>query len=254
MDSAASRELEGRVALVTGGARNIGRAIARALAAGGADVMVNALHPHADVDQTVRDIEIAGRRAGSHIADVTDPDAVAAMVKATVERFGRIDVLVNNAAVRPEQSFASMSFTDWRRVLAVILDGAFLCAQACAPHIARAGGGSIVNIGGETGHRGAAGRAHVVTAKAGLAGMTKALALDLAPERITVNCVVPGRIDTVRTGSVGPAQPIHRPAVPPIGRLGTPEDVAAMVRMLCGPNARYVTGQAIHLNGGGYLP
>ena len=254
MSHTEGRELYGKVALVTGGARNIGRAIARALAAGGADVMVNALHAHADVDRTVRDVEAAGRRAGSHIADVTDPDAVAAMVKATVERFGRIDALVNNAAIRPEQSFASMSFTDWRRVLAVILDGAFLCSQACAPHIARAGGGSIVNIGGETGHRGAAGRAHVVTAKAGLAGMTKALALDLAPDHITVNCVVPGRIDTVRTASVDPAQPAHRPGVPPIGHLGTPEDVAAMVRMLCGPNARYITGQAIHVNGGAYLP
>ena len=254
MSHTEGRELDGKVALVTGGARNIGRAIARSLAAGGADVMVNALHAHADVDQTVRDIEAAGRRAGSHIADVTDPDAVAAMVKATVERFGRIDALVNNAAIRPEQSFAAMSFADWRRVLAVILDGAFLCSQACAPHIARAGGGSIVNIGGETGHRGAAGRAHVVTAKAGLAGMTKALALDLVAERITVNCVVPGRIDTVRTDSDNPAQPAHRPAVPPIGHLGTPEDVAAMVRMLCGPNARYITGQAIHVNGGAYLP
>ncbi len=129
---------------------------------------------------------------------------------------------MNNAAMRPEQSFPSMSFADWRSVLAVILDGAFLCSQACAPHIARAGGGSIINIGGETGHRGAAGRAHVVTAKAGLAGMTKALALDLAAQRITVNCVVPGRIDTVRTGSGNPAQAAHRPAVPPIGHLGTP--------------------------------
>jgi len=254
MNHTEGRELDGKVALVTGGARNIGRAIARALAAGGADVMVNALHAHDDVDETVRDIEATGRRAASHIADVTDPDAVAAMVAVTVERFGRIDALVNNAAVRPGQSFASMSFTDWRRVLAVILDGAFLCSQACAPHIARAGGGSIVNIGGETGHRGAAGRAHVVTAKAGLAGMTKALALELAAERITVNCVVPGRIDTVRTGSVDPAQPAHRPDVPPIGHLGTPEDVAAMVRMLCGPNGRYITGQAIHVNGGAYLP
>ena len=88
--------------------------------------------------QTVRDIEAAGRRAESHIADVTDPDAVAAMVEATVERFGRIDVLVNNAAIRPEQSFAAISFADWRRVLAVILDGAFLCSHACAPHLARA--------------------------------------------------------------------------------------------------------------------
>ena len=254
MNAAPGRELAGKVVLVTGGARNIGRAIARALAAGGADVMVNALHAHDDLDRTVRDVEAAGRRAASHIADVTDPAAVAAMVAATVARFGRIDALVNNAAIRPEQSFADMSFADWRRVLAVILDGAFLCAQACAPHIARAGGGSIVNIGGETGHRGAAGRAHVVTAKAGLAGMTKALALDLAPQRITVNCVVPGRIDTIRAEPAAPGQSVHRPAVPPIGRLGTPEDVAAMVRMLCGPDARYITGQAIHVNGGAYMP
>ena len=153
----------------------------------------------------------------------------------------------------PEQPFADMTFADWRHVLAVILDGAFLCAQACLPHLARAGGGSIVNIGGETGHRGATGRAHVVTAKAGLAGMTKALALDLAPQRITVNCVVPGRIERCAQGPQSPER-VHRPAVPPIGRLGAPEEVAAMVRMLCGPDARYITGQAIHVNGGAYMP
>jgi len=248
------RELSGKVVLVTGAARNIGRAIARALAAGGASVMVNALHSRDDLDETVRLIEAAGGSAASHIADVTNPRAVAAMVAATVDRFGRIDALVNNAAVRPEQPFAAMSFDDWRRVLAVVLDGAFLCSHACLPQLARAGGGSIVNIGGETGHRGAAGRAHVVTAKAGLAGMTKALALDLAPQRITVNCVVPGRIDTVRAEPEVPGQAVHRPAVPPIGRLGLPEEVAAMVRMLCGPDARYITGQAIHVNGGGYMP
>ena len=216
--------------------------------------MVNALHSSDDVDATVRQIEAAGGTAASCIADVTDPDAVAAMVAATLDRFGRIDALVNNAAIRPEQAFADLSLADWRRVLAIILDGAFLCSHACLPHLARAGGGSIVNIGGETGHRGAAGRAHVVTAKAGLAGMTKALALDLAPQRITVNCVVPGRIDTVRVDPEVPGRAVHRPAVPPIGRLGLPEEVAAIVRMLCGPDARYITGQAIHVNGGGYMP
>jgi 3-oxoacyl-[acyl-carrier protein] reductase len=147
------RELSGKVALVTGGARNIGGAIARALAAGGADVMVNTLHAHVDVDETVRAVEAAGCKAASHVADITDPDAVAAMVAATVARFGRIDALVNSAAIRPEQPFASMSFGDWRNVLAVILDGAFLCSRACLPHLVRSGSGSIVNIGGETGHR-----------------------------------------------------------------------------------------------------
>ena len=247
-------ELSGKAVLVTGGARNIGRAIARALAAGGASVMVNALHSKSEADETVRLIEATGRIAASCIADVTDPVAVAAMVAATLDRFGRIDALVNNAAVRPEQDFAELSFADWQRVLSVILDGAFLCSQACLPHLVRAGSGSIVNIGGETGHRGAAHRAHVVTAKAGLAGLTKALALDLAPQGITVNCVVPGRIDTLRVDPGVPGQAVHRPAVPPIGRLGLPEEVAAMVRMLCGPDARYITGQAIHVNGGGFMP
>ena len=248
------QELSGKVILVTGGARNIGRAIARSLAAGGATVMINALNSPGDLDDTVREIEGAGGTAASFLANVTDPDAVTAMVAATVDRFGRIDALVNNAAVRPQQPFAQMSFADWRHVLAVVLDGAFLCSHACLPHLARAGAGTIVNIGGETGHRGAADRAHVVTAKAGLAGMTKALALDLAPHRITVNCVVPGRIDTVRGDPDVPGQPSHRPAVPPIGRLGLPAEVAAMVRMLCGPDARYITGQSIHVNGGGYMP
>jgi 3-oxoacyl-[acyl-carrier protein] reductase len=147
-----------------------------------------------------------------------------------------------------------MTFAEWRRIVSVILDGAFLCSRACLPHLVGAGGGTIVNIGGEAGHRGAMARAHVVTAKAGLAGMTKALALDLAPHGITVNCVVPGRIDTVRQSAGTTAKPVHRPALPPIGRLGLPEEVAAMVRMLCGPDSRYITGQAIHVNGGGYMP
>ena len=251
-DSIPGRELAGKVALVTGGGRNIGRAIARALAAGGAGVMV-AARSRDDIEETARLIESGGGSAASFTADVTNPAAVSALVAATIERFGRLDALVNNAAVRTEQAFADMQFADWRRIVSVILDGAFLCSHACLPHLARGGSGSIVNIGGESGHRGAADRAHVVTAKAGLAGLTKALALDLAPQRITVNCVVPGRIDTARAPAEPGALP-HRTAVPPIGRRGTPEDVAAMVRMLCGPDARYITGQAIHVNGGGWMP
>ena len=248
------QELAGKVILVTGGARNIGRAIARSLAAGGASVMVTAHRSLDDVAETVRLVEGCGGTAASAVADVTDPDAVAAMVAATVDRFGRLDALVNNAALRTEQAFADIPFADWRHILSVVLDGAFLCAQACLPHLTASGSGAIVNIGGESGHRGATDRVHVVTAKAGLAGMTKALAHDLAAHHITVNCVVPGRIHTVRAPSGAPGAPVHRPAVPPIGRLGAPEEVAAMVRMLCGPDARYITGQAIHVNGGGWMP
>jgi 3-oxoacyl-[acyl-carrier protein] reductase len=247
-------ELAGKVALVTGAARNIGRAIARSLAAGGAAVMVNANTSRADAEQTVAMIEAAGGRAALHIADVTDAAAVATLVEATVKRFGRLDFLVNNAAVRAETAFAEIRFEDWRRVLSTILDGAFLCTQASLPHLIRAGGGSIVNLGGLTAHKGADGRAHVITAKAGLAGLTRALALDLAPHHITVNCVVPGTIETVRGLPGAPERPQHRRALPPIGRRGEPEEIAAMVRTLCGPDMRYVTGQSIHVNGGNFMP
>jgi 3-oxoacyl-[acyl-carrier protein] reductase len=244
-------ELAGKVALVTGGARNIGRAIARSLAAGGASVMVNAKSSRAEAEKTV---EMIGANAAVHIADVTKPDEVQALVDATVKRFGRLDFLVNNAALRYETPFSSMKFEEWRQVLAIVLDGAFLCARSALPHMIRAGGGTIVNIGGQTGHKGAAERAHVITAKAGLAGMTKALAMDLAPHKITVNCVVPGTIESQRGLPGVPERPAHRLTVPPIGRRGEPEEIAAMVRMLCGPDARYITGQSIHLNGGGFMP
>ena len=244
-------ELAGKVALVTGGARNIGRAICRSLAAGGASVMVNANTSRAEAEKTVGMI---GAKADLHIADVTKPEQVKALVEATVKRFGRLDLLVNNAAVRHETAFSSMSFQEWKNVLAIVLDGAFLCAQAALPHMIKAGGGTIVNIGGQTGHKGAAERAHVITAKAGIAGMTKALAMDLAPHKITVNCVVPGTIDSQRGLPGVPDRPAHRMTVPPIGRRGEPEEIAAMVRMLCGPDARYITGQSIHLNGGGFMP
>jgi len=244
-------ELAGKVALVTGGARNIGRAISRSLAAGGASVMVNANTSKAMAEETVKMI---GGSADLFIADVTNPAQVKALVEATLKRFGRLDFLVNNAAVRAETPFEQITFDDWRKIISVVLDGAFICTQACIPHMAKAGGGTVINIGGLTGHRGASGRAHVIAAKSGLAGMTKALALDLAPKKVTVNCVVPGTIDSQRGLPGVPDRPAHRAAPPPIGRRGEPEEVAAMVRMLCGPDARYITGQTIHVNGGGYLP
>ncbi|MGE0559536.1 MAG: SDR family NAD(P)-dependent oxidoreductase [Burkholderiales bacterium] len=247
-------ELAGKVALVTGGARNIGRCIALSLAAGGASVMVNANTSRKEGEETVAMIEKAGGRAALHIADVTDPQAVAQLVAETVKRFGRIDLVVNNAAIRAETPFDKITYDEWKRVTSIVLDGAFLVTQAALPHLIKAGGGAVVNIGGLTGHKGALHRSHVVTAKGGLAAMTKAVALDLAPSNITVNCVVPGTIDTVRGLPGAPPRPDHRVSLPPAGRRGYPEEIAAMVRVLCGPDARYITGQSIHINGGGLMP
>jgi 3-oxoacyl-[acyl-carrier protein] reductase len=239
-----------KVALVTGAARNIGRAIALELAAGGASVIVNAKSSREEAEETAALIRSAGGRALVHLADVTDPAQVAAMVAAALREFGRLDFLVNNAAYRAESAIDAMPLDEWRRVLASILDASFLCSQACLPHLK---GGAIVNLGGLTAHTGASGRAHVVAAKAGLIGLTRALAVELAPRDITVNCVVPGTIETLRDRPGAPERPAHRRGLPPLGRRGTPEEVAGAVRFLCGPGARYITGQALHVSGGGFM-
>src|SRR6202043_2557199 len=143
-----SQELSGRVALVTGAGRNIGRSIALALADGGASVVVNARTNRSEAEAVAAEIANAGGTAIALTADVADADAVIKMVAAAVAHFGRVDILINNAAVRAEQAFERMTLAEWRAVTAVILDGAFNCAQACLPHLRRAGGGVIVNIGG----------------------------------------------------------------------------------------------------------
>jgi 3-oxoacyl-[acyl-carrier protein] reductase len=247
-----SRELTGKVAIVTGAGRNIGRAIALTLADAGASVLVNARSNRAEADAVVRDVEAAGGRALVHLGDVADAEAMQAMSDAAVKAFGRIDILVNNAALRREKHFAEMDYAEWREILAVTLDGTFHCIKACLPALSQSGQGTIVNIGGLSAHSGAANRAHVVTAKAGIVGLTRALANDLAADGITVNCVVPGLIGTPRPKDK--PKPAHHLIHNTItGAHGRPEDVAAMVRFLCGPAARYITGQAIHTNGGAYL-
>jgi 3-oxoacyl-[acyl-carrier protein] reductase len=246
----ARRPLEGRVALVTGAARNIGRAIALALADAGAAVVVNARSSREAAEGVAAEIEHAGGRAMAYLADVTDERAVGAMVDAAVARFGRLDVLVNNAAVRDVTPIDAIDFATWRKVTGIILDGAFICCKACLAPLRASGAGAIVNIGGMSGHTGAAGRPHVVAAKLGLVGLTRALAHDLAPDGITVNCVVPGLIDTKRDASSGKTAHLRETL---LGRHGTPEEIAAVVRFLAGPEGRYVTGQEWHVNGGAYL-
>ena len=244
------RELQGRVALVTGGARNIGRAIALALADAGAAVVVNARTSRDEAESVVREIERAGGKSMAHLADVTDERAVNAMAQAALGGFGRIDILVNNAAVRDVAPIDSIGYEEWRKVTAIILDGAFLCVKACLPALRAGGAGAIVNIGGMSGHTGAAGRPHVVAAKLGLVGLTRALAHDLAKDAITVNCVVPGLIETKRGPTAGRTAHLHETL---LGHHGKPEDIAGVVRFLAGPGGRYVTGQEWHVNGGAYL-
>ena len=247
-----TQELSGRVAIVTGAGRKIGRAIALALAEGGAAVVVNARSNVQEAKAVAGEIERAGGKAFAVTADVADADAVASMVKDAASRFGRIDILVNNAAVRAEQAIESMTLAEWRAVTAVILDGAFNCVKACLPHLKRSGAGAIVNIGGISAHTGAARRPHVVTAKAGLVGFTRALAHELAADNIRVNTVTPGLMATPRPA--GQPEPQHHALVRSlVGRRGEPADIAAAVRFLCGPGAGFVTGQNIQVNGGTFL-
>jgi len=250
MDGA--KELNGRVAIVTGAGRNIGRAIALELAAGGAAVVVNTRANRAEAAAVAQEIIETGGAALPFTGDVADAEAVANMVAAAATRFSRIDFLVNNAALRAERPFADMTHDEWRKILDVILDGAFHCVKACLPYLQHSGAGAVVNIGGLSSHTGSKHRAHVVAAKSGLVGFTRALAHDLAEDNVTVNCVVPGLVATARPENVvlPDHHAVHRTLS---GRRGSPHDIATLVRFLCGPGARFITGQTIHASGGAFI-
>jgi 3-oxoacyl-[acyl-carrier protein] reductase len=246
-----NQDLAGQAAIVTGAGRNIGRAIALHLARAGASVVVNARSNKDEADSVVRDIEALGGKAVAVIGDVADPATAKALADAALKQFGRIDILVNNAALRREKPIDRMSYADWREVMAATLDSAFHGVAACIPAMKK-NGGTIINLGGMSAHIGSKGRAHVMTAKLGLVGFSRALAHDLAADRITANCVVPGAIDTTRPGtSLSPAHHLTHGTI--TGERGKPDDVAAMVCFLCGPGGRNVTGQTIHINGGAFL-
>jgi len=244
---------ERKVALVTGSALNIGRAIALALAEDGFRIMTTARQSEADARETARLVREAGSDADTHMADISDHAQTKALVDATAARFGRLDVLVNNASIRRQTKFADMTPEEWREIMGTTIDGAFYCAHAAAPHIIAAGGGTIINLGGISSHVGAVGRVHAITAKAGMVGLTRALSKELAAHNITVNTVVPGSIETVRGFAAGGNH--GRASLPdsPLGRRGRPEEIAALVRFLCSGQARYITGQSMHVNGGAYV-
>ena len=247
-------ELQGRVAVVTGAARNIGRAIALDLARGGARVVINAKASVDLVAETAALIRAEGGEAAIVMADITSPEGAGQLFTGALAAFGQVDIVVNNAALRRETAFAELGFAEWREVMGVILDGAFLCAQAALPLLKQSDQAALINIGGMSAHTGAPNRAHVVAAKAGVIGLTRALAHDLAPDGVTVNCVVPGMIDTVRGSSAQGTPSLHASHHPLAGRRGRSEEVASAVRYLAGPQARYLTGQTLHINGGAFLP
>lgn len=246
------KELSGKVAVVTGSGRNIGKAIALSLAAGGATVIVNARSNRTEADAVVTEIEAAGGKAVTVMGDIADP-GTAKNLAAAAQKLGRLDFLINNAAIRKETPLEKITFEEWRQVNGIILDGAFLCVQACVPLLRKSGAGAIVNIGGMSAHGGSKHRIHVLTAKSALVGFTKALAHDLADDHVTVNYLSPGLIKTARDPNA--PEPQHHAVQKTLtGERGNPEDIAAVVRFLCGPGARYITGQTIHANGGAYLP
>lgn len=242
------KEFEGKVALITGGARNLGRALAQSLAQGGAAVVINSRSSRSEMEEAAKEIKDAGGRATGILADVTDPEQVKRMVRAIVEEFGRLDILVNNAVTHSPGSFTALSFAEWRHTLSVVLDGAFHCTQACIPELIRAGGGSIVNMGGLFGHLPHVGRSATSAAKAGLSGLTRALALEMAPHNINVNYVSPGPANTIRTTPF--AYDLKKI---PFGRFAEKEEVIALIELLCTTKGRYITGQSIHVNGGLYM-
>ncbi|HQT77444.1 MAG TPA: SDR family NAD(P)-dependent oxidoreductase [Rhodopila sp.] len=242
-----------KVALVTGAGKNIGRTIALDFAARGAAVVVNGRSDRTAVDAVVGEITASGGRAIGCIADVSDPAATQRMVEDAVAAFGGLDILVSNAGLRRQTKFLDMSFAEWREILSVALDGAFILARAAVPQMIGRGGGSIVALSGISTHVGTANRCHVSASKAGLEGLMRALAIELAPHQITCNSVAPGAVDTVRGASAGTMPSTLAEKGIPLGRKAAVEEISAAVRFLAGPDGRYITGQTLHVNGGVFL-
>jgi 3-oxoacyl-[acyl-carrier protein] reductase len=244
-------KLKNKVALVTGSGRNIGRAIALAFAAEGADVVVNSRSNPTEAELVAEEARVSGVRAIATLADVSDKSQVDAMFKQAIDAFGHVDILVSNAAIRPQKSFVELSVEEWQQAIGVILDGAFYCTQAALASMLVHQFGRVIYITGDGAYSGVAQRAHVSAAKMGLTGLARGLATEFAEKNITFNIISPGRMDTTRDNSfyADPAS-MQRVDDIPLKRLGSPDEIANACLFLSSDESAYITGQTLHVNGG----
>ena len=243
-------DLSGRVAIVTGGGRGIGRVIALRLAEHGAGVVVNDVEGSTGVEGVVEEIEAMKRDSIPVFADISVPAGAEQLVEETVSALGKVDILVNNAGIARDSLILRMSDENWDQVLGVNLKGAFLCVRAALRHMIRQRWGRIISIASVVGLVGNAGQANYASAKAGLVGLTKTIAREVASRGITANAIAPGFIDTDMTRKLSENVRQELAKQIPLGYLGSPEDVARAVVFLASEEARYITGQVLNVDGG----
>ena len=248
-----SGRLSGQVALVTGASRGIGRAIALRLAEAGASVIVSYAQQAGQAEETVAGIRAAGGTASAEQFDVGDAEATRVAMERIVDREKRLDILVNNAGVAVDGLVVRLKEEDWERALRVNLTGVFHCTKAALRTMMRARYGRIVNLTSVVAAMGNTGQAAYAAAKAGVIGFTRSMAREVSSRGITVNAVAPGFIETEMTGGLDEAQKGFYASVIPAGRMGRPEEIASAVEYLASPDAAYVTGHVLHVNGGLYM-
>jgi len=245
-------ELEGKVALVTGSAQGIGRAIALNLAQGGARIVLTDMR-EPKLDEVVKEIEAQGGKAIRFVVDVTDREAVKKVVDQALETWEKVDILVNNAGITRDNLVMRMKVEDWQAVLKTNLDGTFYCIQAVLPGMVRQRYGRIVSIASVVAQAGNVGQANYISSKAGIIGLTKGVAAEVARRNITVNAVAPGFIATPMTENLPPEVKEKMLSIIPIGRMGTDAEIATGVRFLVSEEARYITGHVLNINGGMFM-